>query len=287
MAKSYTNFIPTIWSARLLENLRKNLVYASLVNTDYSGDIAAVGDSVKINQFGGVTIGTYDPATGLSDPEKITSYQQTLTVDQAKYFNFMVDDIEKRQANVNLIDGIMAEAAYGIVDVIDQYVAGLYTGVDTSMLVGDDTTPKSITTDAYDQLIALSVKLTDNKVPKVGRWVVIPAWFEGKLLLDDRFVKYSESANTRLENGAIGRAAGFDVYVSHNVPNTTGTKYKIIAGTNQAITYASQITETEAYRPDKFIADAVRGLYVYGAKLVKDRTDTGSKRLAVLTANIG
>lgn len=288
MAKSYTNFIPTLWSASLLSNLNKNLVYANLVNRDYQGEITQFGDTVKINQFGGVTISSYDPATGLSAAEKPTSYQQTLTIDQAKSFNFKADSIEMAQANINIMNNAMERAAYAMADVIDQYIAAFYTGIDTSMMIGDDTTPKSVTaSNAYDLIVDAGVALTEKNVPVTGRWIVIPAWYHGLLLKDDRFIKYTDIGQGVMYNGMVGKVSGFDVYVSNNVPNTAGTKYKIMAGTNDAITYAGQVTEIDAYRPENFFADAIKGLYVYGAKLLKDTTDTGSKRIALITANKG
>lgn len=271
-----TNFIPTIWSARLLEGLKKSLVYGSVVNTDYEGEITGQGSTVKINSIGAVTIGTYDKATGTGDPEELNSAQTTLTVDQAKFFNFKVEDIDKAQSNVNLIDGAMKEAAYGLADVVDQYVAGLYTGVAAGNTIGDDTTPiVPNSSTAYDNLVDLGVKLDEANVPQSDRFVVVPAWFYGLLLKDARFTKDSNV----LATGYVGDVNGMQVFKSNNVPNTTGTKYKIIAGYKGAISFASQIDSVEAYRPEKSFADAVKGLQLYGAKLVRP---TG---IAVLTAN--
>ncbi|MCD8028351.1 MAG: hypothetical protein LUF02_06755, partial [Erysipelotrichaceae bacterium] len=124
------------------------------------------------------------------------------------------------------------------------------------------------------------VKLDTANVPRGNRWVVVPPWYHGLLLLDDRFVGYGTERNSDvLQNGAIGRAAGFTIYLSNNVPNTDGTLYKIIAGTNQAGSYAEQILENEAYRPESRFADAMKGLHVYGAQVFQ------SKCIAVLTAN--
>ena len=93
MTKAYQNFIPQIWSARLIANLDKNFVYPLCVNRDYEGEIRGLGDTVKINQLGNVTIGDYKGT--LSAPEEITSEQKVLTIDKAKFFNFKVDDIQK------------------------------------------------------------------------------------------------------------------------------------------------------------------------------------------------
>ena len=124
---SIKNFIPTLWSARLQANLDKKLVYADVVNHDYEGEIKKLGDKVKINQIGPIAIKDYLTGDGapkkLADPEEVTSTQQELVIDKAKYFNFKVDDIDAAQANVKLVDKAMDRASYAIGDVIDQHIA--------------------------------------------------------------------------------------------------------------------------------------------------------------------
>lgn len=280
---SLTNFIPTIWSARLLENLRKSLVYAQagVINRDYEGEIRDVGDSVRINAIGAVTISNYSKDTDINAPQTLQDAQTVLTIDQAKYFNFAIDDIDRAQQRPQVMAAAVAEAAYALRDAADQYVAGLYTGVASGNTIGDDATPKVPTaTTMYEYLVDLGVILDDAKVPRAGRWVVVPPWCHGLLQKDDRFVKAGTARTDEvLRNGQIGEAAGFTVLVSHNVPNTSGTKYKIIAGHPMAWTYAEQINKVEAYRPERRFADALKGLHLYGAKLVRPSA------IAVLTAN--
>lgn len=266
---SIANFIPQIWSARLLANLDKALVYANCVNRDYEGEIKQFGDTVKINQMGPVTIKDYS-RTGetkgvIDDPQELTSTQQILVIDQAKYFNFKVDDVDKAQANVSLVDKGMNRAGYGIADVIDQYIAAFVK--DAKIKVGSASAPIDIeVSNAYDQLVDLGVALDEKNVSKVGRFCVLPPWYVGMLVKDPRFTKEYKI----LENGLIEGAtvAGFELRQSNNVPVTAG-KYSIMAGTDIAISYAGQVTETEAYRPEKSFADAMKGLFVFGAKVVQ------------------
>ena len=249
------NFIPRIWSARLNEGLKKSLVFGNIVNTDYEGDISGKGSTVKINTVGAVTIGDYTEATGAGDPEELTSAQTTLTVDQAKYFNFKVEDIDKAQSNVNLLDGGMKEAAYGLADVMDQSIAGLYTEVKAENVIGDDTTPVVPTiNDAYDHLVDLSVLLSENDVPKADRFVVVPEFFYGLLQKDARFAKDPAVLST----GYIGDVAGMNVYTSNNVANTSGAKYKELAVHRSAISFAQQIDDVKAYSPEKCFSEAVK-----------------------------
>lgn len=280
---SLDNFIPSIWSARILSNLQKALVYGQpgVVNTDYEGEITEFGDTVRINNIGPVTIGDYTKNQNIADPETLNDEQTILKIDQAKYFNFQIDDIDKAQQKPKIMDEAMREAAYGLADVADQYISSLYTEVDTNNIIGDDTTPEILTKDnIYDLLVDLSTILTDAKIPKDGRWVVLPPWAYGLLLKDDRFVNVNKSGTDEtLRNGIVGRAAGFDVLESHNVPNVDGEKYKIIAGHPISISKAEQINSVEAYRPEKRFADAIKGLHLYGAKLIRP------EGIAVLTAN--
>lgn len=280
---SVTNFIPTIWSARLLAHLDKKHVYAALVNRDYEGEIQNYGDTVKINQIGDITVKDYEKGKDIDVPEDLDGDQKILTIDQAKYFNFAIDDVDKAQVNPKLMDAAMQRAAYKMNDVTDLFLSNIMylAAQNNSTNLGSDTSAVIPTkSDAYDYLVDLGTDLTEKDVPTEGRWVVIPAWYHGLLLKDNRFVGNGTDYNKALiEGGEVGVAAGFKVWLSNNVPNTSGAKYKIIAGTNAGASYAEQILETKAYSPEKRFADAVKGLHVYGGKVVQP------KCLSVLTAS--
>ncbi len=280
---AFSNFIPEVWSARLLEHLDKVHVYAALMNRDYEGEIRAFGDTVHINQLGDITISDYTGAD-IADPEELDSAMQDLAIDKAKYFNFQIKDIDNAQSNPKLVDAAMQRASYGMNDVIDQYLAALLLeGADSAnVLYGDDDAVTPTSADAYDYLVDLGVVLNEANVPMMGRWVVVPPWFHGLLLKDPRFVGNGTGYNQAiLQGGLVGEAAGFQIHLSNNVPNTSGSKYKIIAGTNAAGAFAEQLVELEAYRLEKNFSDAVKGLHVYGAKVVQP------KALAVMTCNKG
>lgn len=270
------NFIPTIWSARLNERFQKALVYGNIVNHDYEGEIQGQGSVVKINSIGDVTIGDYNKSTGIGNPEELNSDQKQLVIDQAKYFNFQVDDIDRAQANVDLLEKGIVEAAYGLANVADQYIASFYTEVKAGNTIGDDTTPiVPLKENAYDYLIDLGVILDENDVPESDRFVVVPAWFYGLLVKDPRFTVDRNVLST----GYVGNIDNLNVFKSNNVPNNAGAKYKIIAGHKSAISFAGQVDSVEAYRPEKQFSDAIKGLQVYGAKCIKP------EGIAVLTVN--
>jgi hypothetical protein len=267
------NFIPTIWSARILSALKKSLVYgqSNVVNRDYEGDIRDQGDSVKINSIGDVTIKDHARNTDIDGAEEISDASQMLLIDQGKYFNFGVDDVDKAQANANVMGEAMDRSGYGLRDKADQFIASHYTDVPAANLLGSDGAPVIPTaTTAYEKLVDLGVLLDEANVPTDGRFVIVPSWYHGLLLKDDRFVRAGTAKTDQvLANGMVGEAAGFTVMKSNNVPNTAGTLYKVIAGTKMGFSYAEQIVKVEAYRPEKRFSDAVKGLHVYGGKLIR------------------
>ena len=273
-----TNFIPEYWSSALLTSLKKSLVYGDVVNRNYEGEISAAGDTVRITSVGRPSIATYTPSSTTLTYEQLSDAQRTLVVDQAKSFSFQVDDVDRRQALPGIVEEATREAAYGLADTIDQYLAGFYTGAINTI---STTAVTAASANAYTLLVDLKVKLDEKNVPNEGRWVVVPPWYHGLLLKDNRFIDASASGSTApLTNGMVGRAAGFDVRVSNNAPLITGDDYAVIAGHNSALTYAEQINKVEALRLESSFSDGIRGLAVYGAKLV--RPDS----IAVLTASM-
>jgi hypothetical protein len=271
---SINNFKPEIWSAQLLDALENSLVYAQpqLVNRDYEGEISTQGQSVHITTIGDPTIFDYDKTSTLNY-EEVETAGTDLIIDQAKAFAFRLDDVDKAQALLNPMTKMAQNAAYGLRDKADAFVANLYTGVAAGNTVASTGAPQSLSTaiDAYDKvLVPLRTKLNRSNVPTQGRYIVGSPEFTGQLLKDDRFVRVDASGSDQgLRNGMVGRAAGFDILESNNTPNPTGSVQVIQAGYPGAITYAEQILETEALRLQNTIADAIRGLHVYGAKLLR------------------
>lgn len=267
-------FIPQIWSAKILDALEKNLVYAQLFNSDYEGEITEAGDTVHIAQVGDVSIKDFKCDTDLAAPDDVTATDTVLKIDQAKYFNISVCDVNEVQSKINLLDTATQRAGYGFSDVADQYLGGLLAK-DAGITLGGESAPTVITEqNAYETMVEIKTALDKANLPKAGRKVVVPPEYEGFMLLDPRFVQVgTDAANDRLEMGTIYRVAGMDVLVSNNVPTfsyeTSKTGYKVVATSNIAGTFAQQILKTEAYRPEKRFADAVKGLHVYGAKVTR------------------
>ena len=279
-----TNFIPQIWSAQLLNSLKASLIYGQdgIINRNYEGEISSVGDTVKISTIGTVTVGDYVKDTNMADPETLTGTQTTLTIDQSKYFNFQIDDVDKAQVNPKLMSQAMVESAYALKNTADLFIASkMVAGVKAENTIGDDTTPKVVVLadEATDLLVDLGTILDEANIPEDGRFVILPPWYHALIEKSPKFQYTEANVTSVIRNGVVGRLAGFDILKSNNVPNTSKTKYKIIAGHSIATTYAEQINDVVAYRPEKRFADAMKGLHLYGAKVARPEA------LALLTCN--
>ena len=280
---SIASFIPEVWSARLLEHLRKNLVVANLFNRNYEGEISQMGDTVHINQLAEITIKDYTANVDIANPDQLSTTDIPLVIDQGDYYNFYLNDVDRAQARGDLMDNAMRSSAYGLADKLDSYLAGLLAEGTLTTDLGSDASPLSVNAEtAYALVVKMKVALDKANVPTQGRYLLMPPEFEGYMLLDQRFAGGNGANNeSRLINGQVGRAAGFDIFISNNVKNTEGAKYKVIASTIDQATYANQLVRTEAYRREKGFDDGVKGLHVYGAKVLRPEA------VAVATVNFG
>lgn len=270
-----TNFVPDIWSAKILTNLSRSSVAAGIVNRDYEGDIKSGGDSVKITSFVDPTIGTYTAHTDITI-EDVDDATRSLLIDQQKYFAFEVDDVEKAQAVSGgaVLSQQIQRASYGLKNTLDAYVLA-QMGAGASASAPDHQVAEatiSTAAAAYEAIVDWGVLLDNADIPEEDRWVVVTPAFHGKLLKDDRFVKAGDdlAAATR-RNGRVGEAAGFDIYKSNNLPDGpgAGAGKLMIAGSRISTTLAEQIVSVEAFRMEKRFADGVKGLHVYGVKVTR------------------
>lgn len=260
-----TNFIPQLWSGALLAHLDKAHVVANLVNRNYEGEIRQYGDTVKISQIGDITVNDYVENTDINDPEELSVTQKVLTIDKQKYFNFQIDDVDAAQIRTSLMDAAMQRAAYALADATEKIIL---TAIDT------DATNKLLPvaaldeTNVYKEIVKMKVAMDKANVPSQGRWLVVSPDTHALLLQDQRFVATGGTmAEETLRNGFIGRILGFDVYLSNNISTLTNGN-AAIAGVNMAVTFAEQIVETEAYRMEKRFADSVKGLNIFGVKVI-------------------
>lgn len=270
-----SSFIPELWGARLLASLENTHVATNFVNRYYEGEIRRAGDTVHINSLGDITVSTYVPNQDMTAPQELSTTDQTLEISQAKSFNFTIDDVDKAQAAGDLMEMAMAKAAYALNQAADDYIFTTLksgaTAMTTVALTGDN---------VYASILSMKQKLDEKNVPQEDRALAISPAVHALLLQDARFVGGSPAGDRRLKTGQVGQVAGFTVYLTNNLPTESTTTY-LVAGHPMACAYAEQIASVEAYRLEKRFADAVKGLHLYGAKVVC------ADALAVLPTTLG
>lgn len=272
------NARPTLWSEKILKSLHELSVFAgpSITSRDYEGEVKEKGDTVKITTVGPVKVSNYTKGTDMASAEALTDAELTLLIDQQKAFNFEVDVIDSTQAQtgLNLMGEGSREAAYALIKEADTFLAEKWKDIDTA---NKGSAYKWGTAEkVYEGIVELGILLNKTNTPRDGRFVVLNPDAVGNLQRDIRFIGYGTAANrAQLEgglppapNGYIGKAAGFNVYESNNV-QVESSKYKVVGGHPMAWTFAEQISKVVAYEPPLRFSTAVKGLHVYGAKVVR------------------
>jgi hypothetical protein len=260
-----TNFIPTVWSENLYHALDKEYIAVRHCNREFEGDIAAMGDSVKIVGVGSVTVSDYSRNTDMESPETLSDSVRTLDIDQAKCFNFQIDDIDRAQATPKLMQEAMHIAASALANTADRYVFSLYKDAGATVK-NSAANPENI----ISSLIDAVQKLYENNVSKSEEIVIEVSPAVAAMILKAKIGLVSE-AHDVLEAGAIGSVCGCRIYVSSNVQTkeeSGAVAHKCLVRTTRSVAFAEQLSEIEAYRPELRFADAVKGLHLYGAKVV-------------------
>lgn len=271
MNNAYSAFIPEIWSQKLNSMLEKECVMLQCVNRNYEGEIKNQGDKVKIITPAEVTVSTLGSDSIAYSELEPTSMD--LVIDQKKFFAFKINDVAQVQANTDIMEAHLKNAKKAIEQVQDAYLLSQHANVAASNIVGTDEAPIALNkTTIYEQFVrlALALKNSDAVTSAKRPWVVINPTIESYLLQSTEFIGAHKVADETLREGAIGRIAGMDVLVSTNL-TATSDKYYVLAGTNEAITFASQLSKIESLRDKDSFSDLVRGLYLYGAKTVQPK----------------
>lgn len=284
-AERQARFVPEVWISEIFMAKEAELVVGSslVVNRDYEGDIQRAGDTVRIPTVLDPSVIDYDPIDGITgDPQETTGDSLTFEIEMAKMFHFRVEDITRVQSQIGtsyMPHGVQ-RAGRKLAEAADAYVASKIAAAVTSADADryyEVNLSASGTADAlYRQIVGMKVGLDKTNTPQSGRFLIVSPDVYGILLQDSRFIDASQYGGaTPIRNGEVGRILGFTVVMCNVMPNAAGTnvdgtgKVHVIAGHNIATTYADQIVEVEYYRPEKYFADAVRGLHVYGAKVMR------------------
>lgn len=268
---TYSAFIPQIWSQKLSQMLEKNCVMLQCVNRNWEGEFKNQGDTVKIITPAAVSVSTLTSEN--IEYSSLTPTSQDLVIDQKKFFAFKIDDVAQVQANTDIMEAHLVNAKNAIEEVQDSYLLGMHTNVSEDNTIGSESSPIVLDKSTiYENFVKLSLALKNSDAVHLGAkpWVVINPNIESYLLQSPEFISAYKVADETLREGSIGRIAGMDVLVSTNLTDVDG-KYYVLAGTNEAITFASQLAKIESLRDKDSFSDLVRGLYLYGAKTVQPK----------------
>jgi hypothetical protein len=292
-------FLPSIYSKKVLNFFRKSSVVEAITNTDYAGEISAYGDSVKIIKEPVISVSDYTRGSDTT-PTKLTDQELTLVVDSAKAFKFIVDDIETKMSHVNFKEVASSSAAYALKDSFDAAViANMFSGLSATgpdhVLGADNAT--ALGANVYDgtgsvdigltaetdplNLMARMARLLDEQnVPEEGRWFVAgPDFYEQLGQSSSKLLSVDFNAGQgSIRNGLVssGKLRGFDMYKSNNIAATSNATGKVLAGHMSSTATAQTIISTEVLRDPSSFGDIVRGLHVYGSKVLRDEALVGA-----------
>ena len=286
-------FLPKVYSKQVLNFFRKASVAEAITNTDYAGEIANFGDSVRIIKEPEITVDQYERG-GTVSATKLTDSEVTLVVDIANAFKFIVDDIETQMSHVNFRDVATSSAAYALRDAFDAgVIISMFSGVSSSspdhVMGSDNATDLASGTfdgtgnldigfgsnehDPIDVMAKMARLLDEQNVPEEGRWFLAsPDFYEVLAQSASKLLSVDYNAGQgSIRNGLVssGKLRGFNMYKTNNIADTSNAAGKCIAGHISSTATAQTITSTEVLRdPDSF-GDIVRGLHVYGAKVLR------------------
>lgn len=284
-------FLPAVYSKQVLNFFRKASVAEAITNTDYSGEISAYGDSVRIIKEPTITVYQYERGANITQT-KLTDQETTLVVDTANAFKFIVDDIESNMSHVNWREIAASSAAYSLKDAFDENVlakiaAGMSSSAPDHILGADASVGSaglaetsasidlgaSAEVDPLDLMARMARLLDQQNVPEEGRWFVAsPEFYEELSQSDSKLLSVDYNAGQgSIRNGLIssGKLRGFSMYKSNNVPSTATATGQVMCGHISAVATAQTIVNTEVIRDPSSFGDIVRGLHVHGVKVLR------------------
>ena len=275
----YENFIPTVWAEGIERELEKLCVFVEDCNTKYEGSVKNKGDSVRILGVGKPTIKTLSKANRNSDidsAEEIEDTSVTLYINQIRYFNYMVGDIDKAQAVGGVMDALSAETSEGLADEVDKYIAGFATDASVAKLYNSDQKVIAGATSGSDKNVLEVLdeaiqKLYENDVKATTKIVVTvsPRFYT---VFKQAYISKDTDNSEMMKNGRVAKYGNVIVKMSNNVKKTSsGAVDNIMIRTQRAIAFAKPLTHTEPYRPEKKFADAVKGFILFDAKVVRPK----------------
>ena len=277
---AYQNFIPTVWNEGIERELERLCVFVEDCNRKYEGAVKKKGESVTILGVGKPTIKSLAKANRNNDidaPEEIEDTSVIMYINQIRYFNYMVGDIDKAQSVGGVMDALEQETSEGLADEIDKYIAGFAVDSSVAALYGSSPVKVVSGTAASGEKNILHIldeaiqKLYENDVKATTKIVVTisPRFYT---LFKQAYIDKDTNNSEMLKNGKVGKYGNVIVKMSNNVHTTnSGATDNIMIRTQRAIAYAKPLTHTEPYRPEKKFADAVKGFILFDAKVVRPK----------------
>lgn len=259
-----TSFIPTVWSETLTKELDKQYVGVRNCTREFEGEIKGKGSVLRICGVGPVSVFDYNKNQDMDDTlQELEDDHINLSITESKAFNFQIDDVDRVQSKPVLMRAAMSNAANALAEVADRFVYSLYTDIKSANYTSWGSLDEE---NVIDLIVGLREKFYKNNVNNNADIVLEVPPYVASIILRAKIATMSDNTE-EVTNGYIGKIAGFKVFVTNSLP-VDGTEHICIARTTRAIAFAEQLNEIEAYRPEKRFADAVKGLHLYGAKIV-------------------
>lgn len=257
------HFVPEVWTRKLNAKFYPQSVLDEIVNRDFEGEIAGQGSKVMIRNRPTIAISDYT-VNGTLSYQDLTDDKVELVIDKAKSFAFKVDDVDKAQSDIKIINECTMDASKQMATAIDAGVLGtVYADAATAL-----SSTAATATNVLGWIVDAMTALDEANAPHEGRFVVVPPWVCGNILKSDlKDASIAGDSTSILRNGRVGTIGNATIYMSNQIANN-GTTWNCLAGTKHAIAFASQVVKTETLRLQNTFGDAVRGLRVYGFKTV-------------------
>ena len=265
---AYKNFIPTVWAEAINRELERKHVFVADTNRQYEGNVSKMGDTVRILGIGKPIITTQvGTDVELTDATPVADSSTSLLIDHVSYFNYLVDDIDKRQAVGGIMEALSKESSEGLANAMDIAVANLAKAKEAVLA---DETAVSLTAENILNYIDVNLEqlYANDVTPDTEITMNVTPWFY--TLLKQAYIKLDTDNSNMLENGKVGRYGNVIVRMSNNVAKD-GDVSLIQLKTKRAIAFANPMTHTEPYRPEKRFSDAVKGFVLYGTKIVRPK----------------
>lgn len=269
---AYTNFIPSVWAESINRELERVCVFAEDCNRQYEGEVASKGDSVHILGVGKPTIRTMERANAsgnIEDAEEVADTSVILNINQIRYFNYKVGDIDKAQAVGGLMDVLSQETSEGLANEIDKYIANMVTDESVAKLAEAAT---KVTKDNVLSILDDAIQMLQENDVSIAKGVTVTVSPRFYKLFKQAYIDKSTDNTGDLKNGKVAMYGNVTVKLSNNVCKTDeGATDNIMIRTKRAIAFVNPLTHTEAYRPEKSFADAVKGFALFDGKVVRPK----------------